>query len=295
MQEEKVDQQSKSTDSVTSVSEVKNSLPDDVGEYAIALCNTPILNTPAFDSVYGGKDGKSLAFNSNGLIKQLEYIAFPGTAFKILSEIKYDDHSILEIATNKYQISSGSTSAYIDSRFVKRLTTAPKGETIMMPSKKRIYEYLDSAVGAPYVWGGNCIRGVDSMMKFYEPAGKISKKVYNHWCMKGVDCSGLLYEATQGYTIRSTHQLVNFGHGLKISGKSAEEIADMVDSLDMIVWKGHVIYVYDKSTTIESSHSAGGVVMKDLVRCLENIMRTREPADEWDDSEDKIFVVRRWW
>ncbi len=265
------------------------------GEYAVALYDTPILNTPDFKKVYGGSDGKTLSLSKNGLIKELEYVAFPGTVFKILEEYNFDRYSIFKVATDEYQIILGGTNLYIDSRFVRRQIAMPDGKTVIMPTKKEIYAYLDSSLGSAYVWGANNIHGVEKMLEFYKPSGKLSNAAYDQWCIKGVDCSGLMYEATKGFTARNTHQLVNFGKGLNIEGKSAREISKMLDSLDMIVWKGHVIYVYDENTTIESSHSAGGVVMKDLISCLEKIMKTREPANEWDDNKGKIFVVRRWW
>lgn len=268
---------------------------DNTGLYAVALYDTPILNTPDFEKVYGGADGKTLSFNKNGLIKELEYVAFPGTVFKILEEYKTGDHSIFKVATDNYQIILGGSSIYVDSRFVKVQKEKPEGQVIKVPSRKEIYKFLDSSLGTAYVWGGNTTHGVPKMLEYYKPSGELPSEVLNHWSIKGVDCSGLIYEATNGYTPRNTHTLVKYGEGLKIAGKTPKEIAKMVDSLDMIVWKGHVIYVYDNHTTIESAHSAGGVVMKDLVKCLTTLMKKRAPADEWDDSKGDIFVVRRWW
>lgn len=131
------------------------------------------------------------------------------------------------------------------------------------------------------------------MLEYYKPSGQIGSEVLNHWYMKGVDCSGLIYEATNGYTPRNTHQMVSYGEPVKIEGLSAEEITEILEPIDMIVWKGHVVYVYDKNATIESAHSEGGVVKKDLLKRLEKIMQTRSPADEWSD-DGNIFVVRRW-
>jgi hypothetical protein len=274
---------------------VNDDSQSNIGKYAVSVFDTPILNTPDFKKVYGGSNGKTLSFSKSGLIKELEYVAFPGTVYLILDEFKAGDHSIFEVATENYQIILGGSSIYVDSRFVKVQKEKPEGQLIKVPPKKEIYKFLDNALGAAYVWGGNTIKGVPRMLELYKPAGELPPEVMNHWYIKGVDCSGLIYEATNGYTPRNTHTMVKYGEGLKIAGKGPKEIAKMVDSLDMIVWKGHVIYVYDSHTTIESAHSAGGVVMKDLVKRLTALMKKREPADEWDDSKGDIFVVRRWW
>lgn len=263
--------------------------------FAVSIFDTPVLNSPDFDRVYGGKDGKSMAFNKNGLVKELEYVAFPGSVFEIINEYKKEDHSIYKVSSDEYDIVLNGTELFIDSRFVEIKKEKPEKKIISKPSKEQIYNFFEKCGNAHYVWGANNINGVDKMSEFYKPNGNIKPKIYNHWCMKGVDCSGLIYEATNGYTPRNTHQMVSYGEGIKIEGKSSYEIAELLEPLDMIVWKGHVIYVYDKNTTIQSAQSEGGVVKKDLITTLDKIMRTRSPVNEWSDNKGKVFVVRRWW
>lgn len=262
--------------------------------YAVSVYDTPVLNTPDFDRIYGGKDGSTLAFNKSGLVKELEYVAFPGSFFKIMDEIKNGDHSIYKVISEEYDIVLNGTELFIDSRFVELKDTKPERKKIPKPSKEQIYNFFDKCKDADYVWGANNINGVDKMFEFYKPKGNINSDIYNHWCMKGLDCSGLIYEATNGYTPRNTHQMVTYGNGIKIEGKSVSEIAELLEPLDMIVWKGHVIYVYDKNTTIQSAQSEGGVVKKDLNSTLNKIMQTRRPANVWSDDKGKVFVVRRW-
>jgi len=264
-------------------------------QYAVSIYDTPVLNSPDFNRIYGGKDGMSLAFNKNSLVKELEYVAFPGSVFEIKEEYKIEDHSIYKVKSDEYDIVLNGTELFIDSRFVELKDSKPERKIISKPSKEQIYKYFDECENVDYVWGANNINGVDKMLEFYKPNGNIKPKIYNHWCMKGLDCSGLIYEATNGYTPRNTHQMVSYGEGVNIEGKSVYEIAELLEPLDMIVWKGHVIYVYDKNTTIQSAHSEGGVVKKDLVSTLSKIMQTRNPVDEWSDDRGKIFVVRRWW
>lgn len=262
--------------------------------YAVSVYDTPVLNTPDFDRIYGGKDGSTLAFNKSGLVKELEYVAFPGSVFEIKDEFRIGDHSIYKVISEEYDIVLNGTELFIDSRFVELKDTKPERKKIPKPSKEQIYNFFDKCKDADYVWGANNINGVDKMFEFYRPKGNINSDIYNHWCMKGLDCSGLIYEATNGYTPRNTHQMVTYGNGIKIEGKSVSEIAELLEPLDMIVWKGHVIYVYDKNTTIQSAQSEGGVVKKDLNSTLNKIMQTRRPANVWSDDKGKVFVVRRW-
>jgi len=265
----------------------------DLINFAVSIYNTPVLNSPDFDRIYGGKDGKSLALNKNRLVKELEYVAFPGSVFTVLEKIKNGDHYIFRVLSDEYDIVLNGTNLYIDSRFVELKDTKTAQELKIKPSKEQIYNFFDKCENARYVWGANNVNGVEKMFELYKPAGQLNQFVSDHWSMKGVDCSGLIYEATGGYTPRNTYQMVSYGEGLDIEGKSVEEIAEMLLPLDMIVWKGHVIYVYNKNKTIESAHSAGGVVRKDLISTLSKIMQTRRPVNNWSDDNGKIFVIRR--
>lgn len=271
--------------------------PDNVikGNYAVALFDTPVLYTKNFPVVYGGKNGRTLGYNKSKLVKELEYVAFPGTVFEILDEYEVGGQTIYKVYDPLYDIVLGGTNLYVDSRFVEVRNEKPEPRNVTLPSRSEIFEFLDKSMGSRYVWGANNYNGVEKMLEFYPPSGKLNKKDLDHWSMTGFDCSGLIYEATNGYTARSTHQMVNYGQGVEIAGKSAEQIADILEPLDMIVWKGHVIYVYDEKTTIESAYSDGGVVKKDLVSVLRSIMTNRNPSNEWKDNAGKMFVVRRWY
>lgn len=262
-------------------------------KYARAKFFTPVLNTPDFNSVYGGKDGKTLKRSKNGLIKELEYVAYPGSVFEILDEYQIKGNSIYKIYTNEYDINELKISLYVDSRFVEVVNEKPESRKIKLPPKSEIYKYLDKSVGSLYVWGANNIDGVKEMFDFYPVNGKISNKEIKEWGLKGMDCSGLIYEATNGYTARNTHQLVYFGEGIDIEGLSPKEIAKKLKPLDMIVWKGHVILIYDEESTIESSFSAGCVIKKSLITVLTDISKKRKPKNKWSD-DGKYFVVRRW-
>jgi hypothetical protein len=260
--------------------------------YAVALGSTPVLNTPDFESVFGGTDGKTLKTDSEGLIREIEYVAFKGSVFEIIDETDKGDHAVLHVKTNEYHYRN---ELFIDSRFVKIQNTKPETRQKKLPSKKEIYSFLDKAVGSKYIWGGNCIEGINKLLEYYPPKENMDDKTKLEWTLKGCDCSGLMYEATSGFTERNTSKLVYEGEPVLIEGFSAKEIANKLKPLDMIVWKGHVIYVYNKITAIQSALSKGGVVKTDLIETLKHLMETRTPVNDYDAGTGEIFVVRRWY
>ena len=262
--------------------------------YAIAKYDCPVLNTYKFKEVYGGKSGSSLQKSNSGLVKPLEFVAYPGTVFEIIDSVKNEGTLIYKVKTDEYPIILEGDNLYIDSRFVKLSNEKTESLKKECPSKEHIYSFFDKAENAFYVWGGNNIKGIDKMLEFYPPTGKLNSEDKLTWEMKGLDCSGLIYEATNAYSPRNTHQLVNFGEPVEIKGLTASKIKSILKPLDIIVWKGHVIIVYDENTTIESSHSANGVVKKNLMTILNNLMSKRSPENKWNDNNKNSFVIRRW-
>lgn len=261
-------------------------------KYAVSLNPTPVLNSPDFESVFGGDDGKSLKTDNEGLIRDMEYIAFTGTVFQISYEIDKGDHKILHVKADDYTYGN---ELYIDSRFVNIQDSKPPATEKKLPSKKEIYSFLDRAVGSKYIWGGNYIAGISKMLDYYKPSDSISDETQTKWKLKGCDCSGLMYEATNGYTERNTSKLIYEGEPVLIEGLTAEEIANILKPLDMIVWVGHVIYVYDNITAIQSALSKGGVVKTDLIETLKHLMEKRTPVNDYDGGSGERFVVRRWY
>jgi len=264
------------------------------GKYAVAKYFTPVLNTSNFESVYGGKNGKTLKRAKNGLIKELEYTAYPGTVFTILEEYPKDNHFIYRVYVKEYDIPELKIDLFIDSRFVNLYDEKPEERKIELTTEKQIYDYLDRSMGSLYVWGANNIDGIKQMLEFYPPRGELSEKEKKEWSIEGLDCSGLLFEATNGYTPRNTHQLVYFGEPVEVEGLTAKQIVNKIEPLDLIVWKGHIIIVYDKSHTIESSFTGGGVVKKDLKTVITNLLSKRKIVNEWNDNGGSQFVIRRW-
>ena len=260
-------------------------------KFAVAILHTPVLNTNDFESVFGGESGDSLMLDEDGHILALEFIAIPNTVFEIHETIPKQGHSIYRITTTDYPYTSAEL--FIDSRFVNVLDKKPEERKVEMPAKEEIIQNMEALEGYRYLWGGNYGDGVIEMLDFYNPSSDLDDDTKASWCLKGVDCSGLIYQATNGTTPRNTSSLIYYGKGLEISRKSDTAIYQMLKPLDLIVWKGHVIIVLDEKTVIES-RPLKGVQKNDLLNRLKEVMEERQPVDDWDSSEGGRFVVRRW-
>lgn len=270
--------------------------------YGVAKWPTPVLNVSDFSLVFGGEDGNTLRQDRSGLIREVEFIALPRTVFKIKSTIARGKTKVYGVTTKDYPYPL-QKGYFIDSRFVEITDKAVPDRMKKLSSKETIIEKLLEGQGSIYVWGGNCSEGVSKLLSFYPPQGLINSQTRKKWMLKGLDCSGLLYEATDGCTPRNTSELVSFGEPVKIANLKAEDIIRKLDPLDLIVWKGHVIIVLDKKTTIESRLARGtkkdknnGVQVRSLEKVLEEILKERMPVNDYEESlgKDK-FVIRRWY
>lgn len=259
--------------------------------YAVAKEPTPVLNSPDFSAVFGGADGKTVKTDNQGLIREMEFIALPGTVFDLMGEFDMGSYKIFKVECREYEY---GTELFVDSRFLELKKQRPEERFIALPKKEDIYRSLDKAVGSRYCWGGNYNTGIEKLIELYKPKEDISVELKNEWILSGCDCSGLMYEATGGFTPRNTSKLVDYGAAVEIEGLGAEEIAVKLKPLDMIVWNGHVIYVYDEKTTIQSGLSKGGVVKLDLVETLKEVISTRSPVNDYNNTSGSRFVIRRW-
>ncbi|MDD5363136.1 MAG: peptidoglycan endopeptidase [Ignavibacteria bacterium] len=259
--------------------------------YAVAADYTPVLNTYDFFLVFGGNDGKSVKLR-DGLIDEMEFIALPGTAFNIHEVIVFEDRNLkyFKVTTDDYDYKGNF---YVDSRMVDVYYSPPDARRKKMPGQVDILKELNRLTGYPYMWGGNCADGIKRMLKLYKPKEKISKETESLWTLRGVDCSGLLYQATNGCTPRNTSSLATFGNTVDIEGKSIDEIISLLKPLDLIVLKGHVVIVYDKEYTVESSPNIG-VHKTEIKTRLEKLYANLQPANDFSKSS-RVFVVRRWY
>ncbi|QEM69735.1 peptidoglycan endopeptidase [Geobacter sp. FeAm09] len=270
--------------------------------YGVARSAAPVLNSPAFSRIFGGADGKSLKTDRCGQVREMEFIALPGTVFRVRETIPGTGGAVYRVETDDYPAPAGIP-LYVDSRFIEPRDEEPPARVRALPPRERITATLREAVGAPYVWGGNLREGAHALLGTLYPAeAPLDDRARRRITLAGLDCSGLLYQATNGWTPRNTSRLVAYGAGVAVEGKSAREIAEKVQPLDLIVWNGHVIIVLDRDTAIESRLECGrpgngGVVETPLEQRLMEIMRTRRPLDAWPapGKRQGVFVVRRWY
>lgn len=274
-------------------------IPADASGYAVALSPAPVLNTPDFKAVFGGASGHDLKVDRCGQVRELEFIALPGSVFTVLKKHRSGTADIYQVETEEYA-APPNVRLYVDSRFLELRHASPAQRRPLLPSRDEIVSSLRASVGSRYVWGGNVPNGVPELAGWYYK--DIGAGDTERIGLAGLDCSGLLYHATGGGTPRNTSQLIAIGQGVAIAGKQSAEIASMLQPLDLIVWNGHVVIVLDRETAIESrlvcgSPGSAGVVMTQLPRRIAEIMRTRHPANLWPDGKKRqdIFVVRRWY
>lgn len=273
-------------------------VPSAATQYGVALTAAPVLNTPDFKAVFGGARGQVLKVDRCGQVRELEFIALPGSVFTILKRHRFGTSDIYQVETDEYP-APPNVRLFVDARFLKLQHTAPPPREPLLPRREEIILALRASVGSPYVWGGNVPEGVPGLTEWFFKG--ISPDDRGRLTLAGLDCSGLLYHATGGWTPRNTSQLLTYGIGLEIAGKTPAEIVTMLQPLDLIVWNGHVIIVLDRQTAIESRLECGkpgngGVVMTPLSQRMAGIARTRRPANAWQGDKNRrdIFVVRRW-
>ena len=272
--------------------------------WAVAMMPTPVLSCSDFRSIYGGPFGDRLFLSSAGLVRELEMVAFPGTVFSVLAEIRAPGKPVVyQVTTDEYPYPT-KTGYFVDGRCVRLSMARPPARPRPLPSRNKIRFRLLSSIGRLYVWGGNYQQGIPEMLSWYPSSTGLDDSTRKMWMARGVDCSGLIYEATGGYTPRNARALTRFGRPISIAGLTPEAIAACVEPLDLIVWKKHVVIVLDKEHVIQSKTddffpgAIGGVRTDPLIPYLRRLMKERTPVDDCDRLPlgcTEPFVVRRWY
>jgi len=188
-----------------------------------------------------------LALDENDQIDPLETELLRGSVFKINKVLKDGDHFVADIKSSDYPYEPDEGMGhYVDTRMV-RLYWSPAGKLAAayadkkasekLPTAAQILNTVESLSGSIYVWGGDDPRGVPTLEKLYPPKTPLTPEMRKKWTLQGVDCSGLLYYATNGLTPRNTSSIVQYGTGLTIADKSVDEIIALTKPLDIIAWK----------------------------------------------------------
>jgi 6-pyruvoyl-tetrahydropterin synthase len=252
-------------------------------QYFIVKKPTPVLNISNFLSVFN-LDKKNLKKDPKGHTRELEFIALKNMIFEIIE--KTDHAYIYKVKCSFYK----SSNLYIDSRFCifSNKKMKPNLKYNLIPHK--IIKKLNSYINLPYIWGANYFKGCVDILKFYPTILK-DKKDINRWIFKGLDCSGLLFDVTNGYIKRNTSDLLSYKNKIDIESLNPFEIQKKIKPLDLIVFKGHVIIIIDSITTIESREKKG-VYKENLIKRLNEIMKTKTPKNIFENENN--FVIRRW-
>ena len=256
-----------------------------VPRHVVAISPTPVLNTPEFRKTFSG----AVKLDPCKGVRPIEFVALTGTLFSVQEALEKDGVTVYRVLTSDYPYTPDS-GLFVDARFVREWVGGVVVERQRhLPETAEIQRRLLAAVGSPYVWGGNVKEGVPLLKTLY-PRGD---------SLAGVDCSGLLYEATDGFTPRNSSALISFGEGVQVAGLSAGDIAKKLKPLDLLVLKGHVMMVLDADSVIESRMGCSGrsgVMVTPIGDALRQLMKSREPVDSYPEggAAEKSFVVRRW-
>lgn len=244
----------------------------------------PVFSSATAPALLATAGETALPHDGCGLVRSLEFVALPGTVFRVHD---CGGDSVCRVTTSAYPEPKGGH-LYLDRTSLHFSPEAPAEPRHQLPPLKELQRRLERAVGIPYVWGGNVRGGVTSG---------------NGRAFQGLDCSGLLYEATEGMTPRNTSELVSFGTGVAIAGLTSSQLTERLEPLDLLVWKGHVIIVLDKKRSIQSrlecgAPGRGGVIIRPLEETLSGLLRSRRAVDRWPEQApagEGVFVVRRWY
>ena len=271
--------------------------------YAVSVFPTPVLNTSDFAAVFGGRDGKTLHLDRCGQIREMEFVALPGTPFHIEESLHHGNTDIYRVTTDDYPYPT-TKGYFIDSRFVRTTDAPPSPRPRLLPPREKVIGNLLAARGSRYVWGGNCRAGIPQILAFYSPAAgfPLVQTTADLWQLAGVDCSGLLYEATGGFTPRNTSALVEYGATVPIAGLDTDRIIQLLKPLDLFVWSGHVMIVIDGKRIIESRMDChgnrDGVRVSPLRKALAELLKKKVPLDAYQEvtvNGKNGFVIRRWY
>jgi hypothetical protein len=260
-------------------------------KYAITSNPTPLFNTPNIAKCFGGNDGDSLDLDEKNLNRNVETILFPGTKIQLLRQI--DQSHVWQVRAIEYNYKGPF---YADDRFFVQTSDLALERTPILPPASSLIQKLQELPHCRYIWGGNWPQGIDLLAQLYPSKTQLSQKdplIQDSWKLKGLDCTGLPYYLTNGFTPRNSSSLVDFGEPVNIQGKDVKGILHSLRPLDFIVWNGHLVWVIDRLWSIESRHPFGIIRYKTLDR-LHEIITERKPVNDYSQSIENRFVVRRW-
>lgn len=273
--------------------------------YAKTILPTPLFWLPIdnvdINWILWGKGTTWLKLDEFNLIRETAVVLPPNTPITLMKKIQTWDFIYYQVRTREFDVWRGAKFGYfIDSRFIQKEDKKPEEIIPDLLTIEDIQKNLLAASGSVYVWGGSRYQGIPEIEKFFPSAVSLSTLERKRKLLQWVDCSWLLYQATNGYTPRNTRQLLKFWEWISIEWLQVNEIIKRLKPLDLLVWDGHVVIVLDGGNTIESrgrGKNPWGVEIVSLKKRIEEIFKTRKPVNDYNTSslsKSKKFVVRRW-
>ncbi len=273
--------------------------------YGVAKIPTPLLNSPNFPAVFGGRNGKTVKVDKVGLCREVEVVILPGGPFTIDGTCEVKGRTVYRVTTPDYPYPN-KKGYYVDGECLTIVETEPPARAKRLRHPTFIRYKLKSSLDSVYLWGGNWTSGIPEFTHFYPPKGPIYGHNRKSWILRGVDCSGLIYEATDGWTPRNASSLIRYGKAVPITGKTAEEICASVKPLDILGWRTHVMIFLDQENIIQSRvdydydtpGNQGGVRIQKAVDYVKRLLKSYDPVDDYDDEVPEgrnKFVIRRWY
>lgn len=127
------------------------------------------------------------------------------------------------------------------------------------PKRADVLARLLELLGTPYLFGGTSERGSPRQRQVLVELGAFEERDLDHPELDriarahGIDCSGLLNAATEGFFIGDSRDTVHLGPVLDLrEGTPPDEVARMLEPLDVIVWQGHMVIAMGDGRIIQS-------------------------------------------
>lgn len=177
----------------------------------------------------------SFHLNKNGHPKAFECSLVPGMTGELLSETS--SSYLVKFPFYSKELYVLKNHAVMSSDF----------DSFEKVSVEEIFFRLHSCKGMPYLWGGNHKGLTTSFMEIFGYQG-IEVREKRALMLYGIDCSGLLFYATNYQTPRNTSEL-------QYAGVAIANID--VKPLDLILTKGHVAIILPNRLVIQSKQNRG--------------------------------------
>ena len=197
--------------------------------FSVTSKPTPVFNTKKLKQLF------SLPFSLDkfGLLAEVEVVLYPYVTVTIKG-----DGDIVQVQTDDYP---SSTPLFTHRHFLDQTNTL-KPQKRIRPSTQAMIKSLQDMPNLPYVWGGNFPEGVKDLFELFKPKREMTTWEWQFYHLRGVDCSGLIYNVTHGTIPRNTGPLYKECNPIDFPSKP----------LDLIFTPGHVLIYLPQDKVIES-------------------------------------------